>query len=87
MSGRAGRRGIDDRGIVMLMMSEQLPASAGKSLLKVGGAICHGNSSLVVWRQLSWICSLGDDCLRCKPIVPPPPPHRVRQTGSTRLST
>lgn len=35
MSGRAGRRGLDERGIVMLMVDEQMDSSVGKSLLKV----------------------------------------------------
>ncbi len=37
MSGRAGRRGIDDRGIVMLMVDERMDSTVGKALLKVGG--------------------------------------------------
>ncbi len=35
MSGRAGRRGLDDRGIVMLMVDEQMDSTVGKNLLKV----------------------------------------------------
>ena len=35
MSGRAGRRGIDDRGIVMLMIDEQMDSTVGKNLLRV----------------------------------------------------
>ena len=35
MSGRAGRRGIDDRGIVMLMVDEQMDSTVGKNLLRV----------------------------------------------------
>lgn len=35
MSGRAGRRGLDERGIVMLMIDEQMDSSVGKNLLKV----------------------------------------------------
>ena len=35
MSGRAGRRGLDDRGIVMLMVDEQIDSTVGKNLLKV----------------------------------------------------
>ncbi|KAL4230220.1 Exosome RNA helicase MTR4 [Mactra antiquata] len=34
MSGRAGRRGLDDRGIVILMIDEKMPPSAGKLVLK-----------------------------------------------------
>ena len=35
MSGRAGRRGIDERGIVMLMVDERMDSTIGKNLLKV----------------------------------------------------
>ena len=35
MSGRAGRRGLDERGIVMLMVDEQMDSAIGKGLLKV----------------------------------------------------
>ncbi|KAI6651637.1 Superkiller viralicidic activity 2-like 2-like [Oopsacas minuta] len=34
MSGRAGRRGLDDRGIVMLMVDEHMDAAIGRSLLQ-----------------------------------------------------
>ena len=36
MSGRAGRRGLDDRGIVMLMVDEKMDSTTAKGLLKVG---------------------------------------------------
>ena len=35
MSGRAGRRGLDDRGIVILIIDEKMGADVGKGLLKV----------------------------------------------------
>ena len=35
MSGRAGRRGIDDRGIVILMVDEKMSPSVGKQIVKV----------------------------------------------------
>lgn len=35
MSGRAGRRGLDERGIVIMIVDEKLEPEVGKSLLKV----------------------------------------------------
>uniref|UniRef100_T1IR20 Exosome RNA helicase MTR4 n=1 Tax=Strigamia maritima TaxID=126957 RepID=T1IR20_STRMM len=34
MSGRAGRRGLDDKGIVMLMIDEKMSPAVGKNLVK-----------------------------------------------------
>lgn len=39
MSGRAGRRGIDERGICILMVDEKLEPSTAKMMLK-GSADC-----------------------------------------------
>lgn len=35
MSGRAGRRGIDSRGVVIIQVDEQIPAAVLKSIIKV----------------------------------------------------
>ena len=34
MSGRAGRRGLDEKGIVILMVDEKMSPSIGKNLVK-----------------------------------------------------
>ena len=35
MSGRAGRRGLDDKGIVILMVDEKMGPAVGKNIVKV----------------------------------------------------
>lgn len=36
MSGRAGRRGLDERGIVIMMVDEKITPDVGKTIVKVG---------------------------------------------------
>ena len=47
MSGRAGRRGLDERGIVMLMVDEQMDSTVAKNLLKVSHFIINTNCTYV----------------------------------------
>ena len=40
MSGRAGRRGIDERGMVMMMVDQKVDSVVGKNILKVLMDVC-----------------------------------------------
>ena len=62
MSGRAGRRGLDDRGIVILIIDEKMGADVGKGLLKVSLSLllvlteniwCTSSNMLIFLRFLS----------------------------------
>ena len=39
MSGRAGRRGLDDKGIVILMIDQMMNPGVGKNIIKVSGTV------------------------------------------------
>lgn len=53
MSGRAGRRGMDDRGIVILMVDEKMSPTIGKQLLKVGETLfCFYSPNKIM---LTWV--------------------------------
>ena len=39
MSGRAGRRGLDDKGIVILMVDQKMSPGACKNIVKVKSII------------------------------------------------
>lgn len=40
MSGRAGRRGKDDKGIVIMMVDEKMDSAVAKSLVQVSAVVC-----------------------------------------------
>ena len=45
MSGRAGRRGLDDKGIVIMMVDEKMSPTVGKNLVKVSLAFLSDKAS------------------------------------------
>lgn len=57
MSGRAGRRGMDDRGIVILMVDEKMSPTIGKQLLKVGETLFGFYSLNKI--MLTWVMLCG----------------------------
>lgn len=40
MSGRAGRRGLDDRGIVIMMIDDKMETATAKTMLSVSCLSC-----------------------------------------------
>ena len=55
MSGRAGRRGLDERGIVIMIVDEKLEPEIGKSLLKVILFCCVKQPIVLVWSNVIYI--------------------------------
>lgn len=49
MSGRAGRRGIDERGICILMLDEKLEPSTAKMMVKGSADCLNRYSSLLIF--------------------------------------
>ena len=49
MSGRAGRRGLDDKGIVMLMVDQKMSPGACKNIVKVSLINCFVSVHIKVY--------------------------------------
>ena len=65
MSGRAGRRGIDERGMVMMMVDQKLDSLVGKNILKVH--MCVHISIIAI--KFTWL--LNDNaCIHCTHMLP-----------------
>ena len=62
MSGRAGRRGIDDRGIVILMVDEKMSPSVGKQIVKVTKTMGIGSKNNVIDRTQNPIKTMKYKC-------------------------
>ena len=61
MNGRAGRHGIDDRGMVMMMVDQKLDSLAGKNILKVlpqHSTWCMCNHNVLIWHTYICMCIL-----------------------------
>ena len=62
MSGRAGRRGIDDRGIVILMVDEKMSPSVGKQIVKVTKTVRKGSKNNFIHRTQNPIKTMKNKC-------------------------
>lgn len=58
MSGRAGRRGKDDRGLVILMMDQAMSSDVAKNIIKV-----RKKSILTFLKMATSFFSLGESLL------------------------
>lgn len=79
MSGRAGRRGMDDRGIVILMVDEKMSPTVGKQLLKVTG---RGVGLVRPGACLSEVWAWGGGAAQraaAHTLLPPYPPPRPEE--------
>ena len=69
MSGRAGRRGIDDRGMVMMMVDQKLDSLVGKNILKVHIIPQHSTWCMCMHIVLTW-CTCICMCILIEEYIP-----------------
>ena len=86
MSGRAGRRGLDDRGIVILMVDEKMPPSAGKLIVKVCAILCtYMDRVKRIWYLSPMRAAKVQASLRIRAVSPEPPllAHTITESRGT----